>query len=102
MGRTNVWFLAEKLLIAISVSIAVFISSCKTGNNQVYLLESSWSQVIDQGDSGRNFDIGMVPSPKSIPGSSFEDLANAHKELGNIADVAMIWGNPGGIKRKLL
>lgn len=46
---------------------------------------------------GRDFFLGMVPSPRSIPDSSFDDLVDAYQEVGNIAEVAMIWGNPGGI-----
>jgi hypothetical protein len=46
---------------------------------------------------GRSFLLGMVPSPKTIPDSTFEDLGNAYQEVAEIADVVMIWGNPGGI-----
>ena len=97
MGKSHFWFQAEQVIIIISVSIAVILSSCNTVNNQEYHPESPASPIIEKNDTGREFEIGMVPSPKSIPESSFEDLVNAYEELGNIADVAMIWGNPGGI-----
>ena len=45
----------------------------------------------------RDFLMGLVPSPRTEPDSTFEDLVNAYQELGTIADLAMIWGSPGGI-----
>lgn len=97
MGRPPLWFQTEQVIIIISVSVALIFSSCNAGNEQEDFPESPASSIIEKNDTGREFEIGMVPSPRSIPESSFEDLANAYEELGTIADVAMIWGNPGGI-----
>jgi hypothetical protein len=59
--------------------------------------------VAPSGDSAsplaseRDFYIGMVPTPKSIPETTFDDMTAAYEEVGRIGEVTMVWGSPGGI-----
>jgi hypothetical protein len=53
--------------------------------------------AIAQPINGRCFHIGVVPTPKSVPDTTPEDIANAYQETGKIAEVSMIWTNPAGI-----
>ncbi|UCD03352.1 MAG: glycosyl hydrolase 53 family protein [Candidatus Aenigmatarchaeota archaeon] len=41
--------------------------------------------------SSRSYFLGVVPTPKSVPESTFDDLTDAYKETGDIAEVTMIW-----------
>lgn len=45
----------------------------------------------------RNFHIGTVPTPKSVPETTFDDIVEAYKETGEIAEIAMVWTSPSGI-----
>jgi len=45
----------------------------------------------------RDFYIGMVPTPKSDPEITFEDITAAYEEVGKLGEVTMVWGSPGGI-----
>lgn len=45
----------------------------------------------------RNFYIGLVPTPKSTPGITFDDLVAAYHETGKIAEISMVWTDPAGI-----
>jgi hypothetical protein len=39
----------------------------------------------------------MVPTPKSDPETTFDDITAAYEEVGRLGEVTMVWGNPGGI-----
>ncbi|UCD07363.1 MAG: glycosyl hydrolase 53 family protein [Candidatus Aenigmatarchaeota archaeon] len=39
----------------------------------------------------RGFYIGVVPNPKSIPETTWDNMVNAYEETGRIAEVTMIW-----------
>jgi hypothetical protein len=39
----------------------------------------------------------MVPTPKSVPETTFEDITAAYEEVGRLGEVTMVWGSPGGI-----
>lgn len=45
----------------------------------------------------RGFYIGMVPTPKSVPETTFTDITAAYEEAGQLGEVSMVWVNPGGI-----
>jgi len=45
----------------------------------------------------RDFFLGIVPTPKSIPKTSFQDLVDAYQEAATLAEVAMVWVEPVGI-----
>jgi len=47
--------------------------------------------------SERSFYIGLVPTPKSAQGTTFEDLTAAYEEAGNISEVSMVWPASSGI-----
>ncbi len=47
--------------------------------------------------TGRNFFIGLVPSPRSMPGTTFDDLVSAYVETGEIAEISMVWTDSAGI-----
>jgi hypothetical protein len=48
------------------------------------------TRVAESGES-RSFYIGLVPTPKSVPETTFDDINDAYKEVGDIAEVTMIW-----------
>ena len=39
----------------------------------------------------------MVPTPKSVPETTFDDITAAYEETGQLGEVTMVWGSPGGI-----
>jgi len=78
-----------KAIFSISSLVIFLISSCANGDN-------GNAGAIGPGMQ-RDFYLGIVPSPRSIPTTTFEDITNAYAEAGRIAEVVMIWGNPGGI-----
>jgi hypothetical protein len=41
----------------------------------------------------RSFFLGITPTPKSVPETTFNDLINAFKEASEIAEIAMVWTN---------
>ena len=45
----------------------------------------------------RSYYIGMVPTPKSVPETTFDDITAAYEETGQLGEVTMVWGSPGGI-----
>ena len=45
----------------------------------------------------RSFYIGLVPSPRTIPPTTFEDITAAYEEAGGIAEASMVWVSPQGI-----
>jgi len=61
------------------------------------LISSCTDDMVAEDIKERDFYIGIVPSPKSIPESTFDDLTKAYEEAGRVAEVTMVWGNPGGI-----
>ncbi len=59
---------------------------------------------IDTNDNGqtlpiskRTFYIGLVPTPRNSPNSSFEEIVAAYEETGRIAEICMIWVRDQGI-----
>lgn len=45
----------------------------------------------------RRFLIGTVPTPKSVPETTFSDIANAYQEAASLGEVVMIWPSETGI-----
>ncbi len=45
----------------------------------------------------RAFYIGIVPTPRNSPNSSFDDLVAAYEEAGEIAEICMVWVERMGI-----
>ncbi len=41
--------------------------------------------------TSRTFYIGVVPTPKSVPETTFDDINDAYREAGEIGEVTMIW-----------
>ncbi|WP_445475534.1 glycosyl hydrolase 53 family protein [Methanococcoides methylutens] len=82
---------AVLLIIAVAI-IAGGCAATDTGDDE----EPKHSEY-DLPITERNFLIGVVPTPRSVPESTFEDLAAAYEEAGMIGEVTMIWTNPGGI-----
>ncbi|HID73055.1 TPA: hypothetical protein EYP38_03875, partial [Candidatus Micrarchaeota archaeon] len=48
-------------------------------------------------EDGRSFYLGVVPNPKGGAEASWEDIVDAYNETKQIAQVTMLWTNPGGI-----
>lgn len=53
--------------------------------------------AIDLPLEARPFYLGLVPTPLSLPASTFDDLVAAYQETGQIAEIAMVWTDPAGI-----
>ncbi|MEM2934695.1 MAG: glycosyl hydrolase 53 family protein [Methanocellales archaeon] len=82
----------KKSLILIAIIVSIFISGC------IKSIESnSNSNKYSLPISQRNFYLGLVPTPKNWPNSSFADIAAAYEETGRIAEVSMIWVEKQGI-----
>lgn len=47
--------------------------------------------------SERSFYLGVVPTPKTVPEATFDDITAAYEETGKIAEVSMVWVSPQGI-----
>lgn len=45
----------------------------------------------------RSFYMGIVPTPKSVPNTTFEDIVAAYEEAGTISEITMVWTEPSGI-----
>ncbi|NYT19819.1 MAG: hypothetical protein GKC08_05980 [Methanosarcinales archaeon] len=81
--------------VLLIVTVAVLLGGCATtdtGDEQ----GSKYSEY-DLPITERSFLIGVVPTPRSVPESTFEDLTAAYEEAGMLGEVTMIWTNPGGI-----
>lgn len=66
------------LAVIILLAVIIFISNQKSPANQM------------TGES-RNFYLGVVPTPKNFPNSTFDDITAAYEETGKIAEVTMVW-----------
>ncbi|NIO19890.1 MAG: hypothetical protein GTN76_03910 [Candidatus Aenigmarchaeota archaeon] len=65
--------------------LLVLISGCTGGKPPVK--HSSYDIPI----TSRSFYIGVVPTPKSDPETTFDDINDAYKEAGELGEVTMIW-----------
>jgi len=45
----------------------------------------------------REYLIGVIPSPKTQPNTSFDDMLDAYGEAGELGEVMMVWTNPNCI-----
>jgi hypothetical protein len=79
------------------VLIGFLVSGCSDTRDPVSTSGIQVSQTADISAGNRDFYLGLVPTPRTVPEASFEYIAEAYQETGQIAEVAMIWGNPGGI-----
>ncbi|MEN3035420.1 MAG: hypothetical protein ABC537_03865 [Candidatus Methanosuratincola sp.] len=52
--------------------------------NQIH--QSNYSLPIAE----RRFLIGMVPTPRSVPETTFSDIADAYQEAASLGEVVMI------------
>jgi len=53
--------------------------------------------VESHDENSRSFYLGVVPNPKGGPDAQLEDIVDSYAEAGRIAEVTMLWTNPGGI-----
>ncbi len=81
---------AGKALVTLAICFVFCMTGCGVPEGQQAESPGSDSQRVDPEAVGRDFLMGMVPSSRSIPDSSFDDLVNAYQDLGDIAEVAMI------------
>jgi hypothetical protein len=81
-----------RYICIVIISFCLLVSSCEKSLEQPEKPILSSGPVIE-----RDFYIGMVPIPKSVPDTTFEDITAAYEETGNLGEVTMIWGSPGGI-----
>jgi hypothetical protein len=59
----------------------------------MYIRHSNYTLPI----TSRKFYIGLVPTPKNYPNSTFEDMVAAYIEAGDIAEICMVWVKKQGI-----
>jgi hypothetical protein len=74
------------------ILVCIFFTGCEEENT-----ESQKHSLYSLPFTERNFYIGMVPTPESIPETTFEDILSAYEEAGQLGEVTMVWGSPGGI-----
>jgi hypothetical protein len=48
-------------------------------------------------EMSRGFYLGITPSPKTEPKTSFDDILDAYQEASELGEVVMVWTNPSGI-----
>lgn len=77
MKKENKIYLSVGILVLVVISVAVMFSN--------------------QEEEERDFYLGLVPTPKGGSSASFDDLTEAYKEVGRIAEVSMVWVEPQGI-----
>lgn len=77
--------------------MTILVSGCAVLDDPVSTSETREPPTVDPVEGGRGFYLGLVPTPRTVPEASFDYLVEAYQEAGQIAEVAMIWGNPGGI-----
>jgi hypothetical protein len=65
--------------------------------NQGETLTSTETSKYTLPISQRSFYLGLTPTPKNWPNSSFNDIVAAYEETGKIAEVAMVWVEKQGI-----
>lgn len=89
----------QKKTISAIVVAAVIIACCmsllagRNFNQQNQIHQSNYSLPIAE----RRFLIGMVPTPKSVPETTFSDIADAYQEAASLGEVVMIWPSETGI-----
>jgi len=55
------------------------------------------SQLEPEENTTRSYYIGVIPSPKTDPDTSFDDMINAYSEAGELGEVMMVWSDPNCI-----
>ncbi|MBU0591510.1 arabinogalactan endo-1,4-beta-galactosidase [Candidatus Micrarchaeota archaeon] len=55
------------------------------------------NNTLIQETSVRSFYLGVVPTPKSFPETTFDDITAAYEESGELGEVMMLWSSPSGI-----
>jgi hypothetical protein len=88
--------LTWRILLTLLLTL-ILLSACASpkgyGENSKGKKYSNYALPISQ----RTFYIGLVPTPKNSPSTTFEDITAAYEETGRIAEVVMIWVRKQGI-----
>jgi hypothetical protein len=90
----------QKILPLSFLLLVLFISGCVGKPADVggdFEGATTKHSTYDMPITTRDFYMGVVPTPKNKPESTFDDLVNAYEEAGNIGEVAMVWVQPTGI-----
>lgn len=82
--------MASLVLVVLSIG---YLKQNMQENPETPTKHSNYALPITQ----RDFLVGIVPNPKSIPETTFDDIADAYEETGKIAEIAMVWTSPSGI-----
>ena len=86
------------VLVSLLIITLVFVSGCtdKTADSQSgeTVKHSSYDLPINT----RSFYIGVVPTPKTVPETTWDDITAAYKETGDISEVVMIWSGVGRVR----
>ncbi len=93
MENDNIKLLATILVICAIIPFIGCTGSDKGRVSATPVRHSGYSLPISE----RDFYIGVVPTPRSVPAATFEDMASAYKEAGDISEVSMVWVSPQGI-----
>ncbi|MBU0461287.1 MAG: hypothetical protein KJ574_01740, partial [Nanoarchaeota archaeon] len=84
----------RKILSIILALFVILATGCAQNKADISIGEQMTQQ---SGGDTRSFYMGVVPTPKSIPATTFDDLTEAYKEAGDLGEVTPVWTDPAGI-----
>jgi hypothetical protein len=93
MVKFNDQFLILILILGAAIALSGCIGNDTGKISATPVAHSNYTLPISE----RSFYVGVVPTPRTVPSSSFEDVTNAYEEAGNISEVSMVWVSPQGI-----
>jgi hypothetical protein len=78
-----------KSLVFLGLIAILLVSGCSSNNlpPDAPVKHSSYDLPIDS----RDFFLGVVPTPRNIPETTWDDIVSAYNETGDIADISMVW-----------
>jgi hypothetical protein len=80
-----------KLILFLFLFFIVVVGGCTDKTDGGDVLSDGKEDGINLPISSRDFYLGVVPTPKSLPETTWDDIVDAYKEAGDIAEVTMVW-----------
>jgi hypothetical protein len=77
-------------LVLLGLLVAILIVSGCSNNTPLETPPEKHSSY-DLPITTRDFYMGVVPTPRSIPETTWDDIVSAYNETGDIADISMVW-----------
>jgi hypothetical protein len=91
--RFKTFYLVFLIVVLILAGIGCSDKNNEVQDRELQVKHSDAVLPIEQ----RSFYLGLVPTPKNAPDSTFDDVIAAYEETGEIAEVQMVWVDPSGI-----